>query len=507
MLLAGLGRRDDVDLAGPWRVRRGLAWLAGARLGGAGQAVRDDAGLVVGGVRAGGRERGLALLPRLDQLPPALFPLGDVSGAGLHVGDQHRQRGQPEPAGRRREGPHRVMRLLRHVGIVQPGLGAQHPQVAGERAHVVVLDRRDGALGVRRRVGQRAVALPDHGAACPIPRPGRAGAGIDPVARRVAQTPRPGAWLGLPLGRLGRLGRLTARPARSASAARRPWAVPAGSGLSRTVRTATGIPGAGLTRTRARLSRTARPHWPGSSGSSGSPGPARRGLTVAGVLVAGPVRPRVPWSEFARARSVRVPAWRIRTRAGAGRRLPGRAIGSRSRPVRRRAWFSRRERVRGECPRPERLRPGRPRLRGPVLLRPVLLGPVRARPVLFGAMLVRPVPVSAVPPGAALLSPILLSAVRLRSVLVRPVPAGVVLLSPVLLWPALGGVVLLRSVPVSAVPARPVLLRTVLLRTVLLRTVLLRTVLLRPVLLRTVLLRPGLAGMMLLRPVLSGPAL
>jgi hypothetical protein len=347
---------------------------------------------------------------------------------------------------------------------------------------------------------------------------------MDPIARRVAETPRPGAWLGLPLGRLGRLGRLAARPARSASAAGHPWAVPAWSGLSRTVRTTAGIPGAVLTRTRARLSRTARPHWPGSSAS---PGPARRGLTVAGALVAGPVRPRVPWSEFARARSVRVPAWRIGTRAGAGIRLPGLPLGPHPRPVRARARFSRRERVRGECPWPERLRPCRPGLRipelpRPELLRPVLLGPVRAGPVLFWAMLVRPVPVSAVLPGAALLRPILLSAVRLGTVLVRPVPAGVVLLSPVLLWPALlwpalGGMVPLRSVLVRAVPARPVLLRPGLARTMLLRpvlsgpvlggVVLLRSVPARPVLLTAVLVRSVLAGVMLLRPVGPGPVL
>ena len=257
---------------------------------------------------------------------------------------------------------------------------------------------------------------------------------MQPVARRIAETARPAAWLGLPLGRLGRLGRLTARPARSASATGRPWAVPAGSGLSRTVRTATGIPGAVLTRTRARLSRTARPHWPGSSASSG---PARRGLTVAGARVAGPVRSRVPWSEFARARSVRVPARRIGTRAAPGYGCPAAPLARIPGPYDAEPGSPAANASEGNAPGPNASGPAGPACAAPNCSRPVLLGPVRARPVLFGAMLVRPVPVSAVLPGAALLRPILLSAVRLRTVLVRPVPAGVVLLRPVLLWPAL----------------------------------------------------------------------
>src|SRR5215472_1726401 len=91
VVVAGFGGSDDVDLAGPRRVRRDRA--RGAGTGRLGEVARDDAGLLAGGVRAGGGQRRGSLLPSLDQLAPALFPLRYLAAARLHVSDEHRQRG------------------------------------------------------------------------------------------------------------------------------------------------------------------------------------------------------------------------------------------------------------------------------------------------------------------------------------------------------------------------------------------------------------------------------
>jgi hypothetical protein len=71
------------------------------------------------------------------------------------------------------------VRFLGHVGVVEPGFGALHPQVAGECRDVVHLNGHErAALGTGRRVGQGAVALPDDGAARSLPGFGAVAAGL-----------------------------------------------------------------------------------------------------------------------------------------------------------------------------------------------------------------------------------------------------------------------------------------------------------------------------------------
>jgi hypothetical protein len=57
------------------------------------------------------------------------------------------------------------VRLLRHVRVVEVGLGADHPQVARERGDAVEFERRDRALDAGRLVRERAVPLGDERAA------------------------------------------------------------------------------------------------------------------------------------------------------------------------------------------------------------------------------------------------------------------------------------------------------------------------------------------------------
>ena len=267
---------------------------------------------------------------------------------------------------------------------------------------------------------------------------------MDPVARRIAETARPAAWLGLLLGRLGPA---ADRPA-SAFRVRRPAsldrsgrvrAVPDRSDRHRDTRGRTDQDPRQAAQDRlVPLARVLRVLRPSPAGPGRSRRPGGRARTVPGSLVR--IRPR--------------PA---RTGARLADRDPRRRLDTAARPRRwraspartSRAWLSRRERVGGERPWPERLRACRlpAACAGPR----ACSGPVRAGPVLFGTMLVRPVPVSAVLPGAVLFRTVLPSAVRLRPVLVRPVPAGVMLLRPVLVWSVLAGVMLLRSGLSSAV--------------------------------------------------------
>src|SRR6185437_6346475 len=125
------GRGDDVDLARLPRALRDRALAGLTRL----TRLADRRPVARG-------QRHVALLAGLGQPAPALLPVADVTAAGVDIGDEHRQSRQPEPARR-----------------------AQHAQVAGERGDVVGLDGGDRPLRARRRVGERAVPLPDHRAA------------------------------------------------------------------------------------------------------------------------------------------------------------------------------------------------------------------------------------------------------------------------------------------------------------------------------------------------------
>src|SRR6185437_12325320 len=148
------GRGDDVDLARLPRALRDRALPGLTRL----TRLADRRPVARG-------QRHVALLAGLGQPAPALLPVADVTAAGVDIGDEHRQGRQPEPARRRGQRPHRVVGLLRHLRVVESALRAQHAKVAGERGDVVGLDGGDRPLRARRRVGERAVPLPDHRAA------------------------------------------------------------------------------------------------------------------------------------------------------------------------------------------------------------------------------------------------------------------------------------------------------------------------------------------------------